>query len=214
VVGGVVALVATIVLGGTASADSGAYLQTGDVVCTDRVRTDGNIQVLAAVVNGSGTLRVYAADAGGAETEIWSASGPSLWVNRAIAAPAPGRTFRSCLTITRSFVSTWYRLSTAGYGPDAQNDLGPDTAVLSPGARACGDSGDGPVRLTGSAGAPVHWAVFGHDLDYGSLGEIFGRDGATIGEVFTPGPDVSLVEMCATNTSAVRVTVQFELSPA
>jgi hypothetical protein len=67
-------------------------------------------------------------------------------------------------------------------------DIGPNTAILSPGAWSCGDSGMGPLRLTGSATGPVTWYVNAFDNDYAFVGSVFSVPGASsVDVVFTRG---------------------------
>jgi hypothetical protein len=68
---------------------------------------------------------------------------------------APGTHYRGCVTITADTVNTWGKAFILGLGSTAVGDIGPNTATLSPGGRACGDSGVETVRLTGTASAPV-----------------------------------------------------------
>ncbi|HEU4948029.1 MAG TPA: hypothetical protein VFT31_12825 [Kribbella sp.] len=90
-------------------------------------------------------------------------------------------------------------------------DLGPHTAVLSPGARACGDNGMGPVRLIGNASAPVMWSINGTDEDCAFVGTVFSVSGQSVDQTFVPSPDLTLLEMCVTNTAQQTITASFEL---
>jgi hypothetical protein len=212
-VGAAVATALVIALASPAGADSSANLKVGDVVCSDWVQSDTTVYISGHLTNGSGTLSIrQASSVGGAETVLWSASGPNISVIQTVAVTEPGRFYRACVTVTAATSNTWHKLSFSGSRPGVQADLGRHTAVLSPGARACGDFGEGSVHLEGTANADVKWSIFGTNTDYGFVGEIFSTAGTSVDEVFTPGPDILFEEMCVTNTSSARATASYELT--
>ncbi len=189
--------------------DSAAALKAGDVVCSAQVQAT-NVRLYGSILNGAGTASIrVASTAGGPESTVWSSTGNNLNFDKHLTAPAPGTFFRGCVAITAATVNTWtkYGLLTTG----AVASIGAHTAVLSPGARACGDSGMGPIRLTGTANAPVTWVVNGFDQDYGFVGTVFSVGGQSVNTVFQPSPDLTLLEMCVVNTSQQTITATFDL---
>ena len=208
-----VASVAVLALPAQAS-QGGVYLKTGDVVCTDQSRSDTGLRFVAWVINGRGTATIRSAvAAGGPETVVWTAS-DTTGVDKKVTAPVPGTYFRSCVTITTHTSSTWVKMFQYGTGASSIGDIGSNTANLSPGAWSCGDSGLGPVRLTGTASAPVTWYINASDQDYAFVGAVFFAAGNTVDTIFTPGPELTGLEMCVLNSSQQRITASFELSQA
>jgi hypothetical protein len=52
-------------------------------------------------------------------------------------------------------------------------------------------------------------------MDYAFVGSVFSvPNTASVVVVFSPGPDLSVLEMCVLNGDASRVYTLFELSPA
>jgi hypothetical protein len=191
------------------ASQGGVYLRTGDVVCTDQSYSNGGARYWTTVVNGAGvlTLRV-AATAGGAETVIRSATGTAAdWTVSGYSGY-----FRGCVTITTHTISTWVKHFIYGTGAGTVNDIGPNTASLSPGAWSCGDWGYGPVTLTGSAGATVTWYIAAFDQDYAWVGSVFSVTGPSVNTTFTPDPSLSTLELCVLNSSSGPVSASFELA--
>lgn len=192
---------------------TGAYLRTGDVFCTDQAQGDG-ARFTGTVVNGSATASIrISATAGGPETLVWSQTGTNLSFNKYYYAPA-GTYYRGCVTITAHTANTWGHSFILGNGPSPVGDIGPNLATLSPGARACADSGLGAVRLTGAASATVTWYLNGFDQDYASVGAVFSTSGSSVDTGFVSDPDLTGLEMCVHNSSQQTVTVSYELSQA
>lgn len=192
--------------------DNGTNLRTGDVFCTDQVRSDTGARFHGAVVGGNGTASIRVTTSpGGAETVAWSRTDVGTGFNQYLYL-APGTHYRGCVTITRHGVNTWGRSSIMGLGTGTEADLGPHAATLSPGGHACGDWGLGPVRLTGTADAGVTWYVTAFDQDYGFVGTVFSTAGATVDTTFTPGPELSLLALCVQNTSTRTLSAAYELS--
>ncbi len=192
--------------------DNGTYLRTGDVFCTDQARSDTGARFLGHVVNGSGTASVrVSATPGGPETVVWSQTGPNLDFNRYQYGPA-GTHYRGCVTITSHTVNTWGKSIIMGLGPSTVGDIGPHTARLSPGGRACGDFGMGTVRLTGTAPTSVTWYINASGEDYGFVGTVFSTSGATVDTTYVPTPDLTLLELCVHNTSQQTISVSYELT--
>jgi hypothetical protein len=211
VAGGVV-IASVAALATPAHAENGNGLRVGDVVCTGQGRTPTGVFFSASITNGAGVFTVHeAATVGGPERVIFSQSGESV---SALVSSTPGNVLRGCVRITSSTGSTSFFETFLLLGPDAEPGLGPHTAVLSPGARACGDNVIGPAHLTGTASAPVTWSLLGRDTEFNPIGQIFSSTGRTIDEAFTPGPGVGSQEFCVTNTSGRRVTVSYEMNPA
>lgn len=144
---------------------------------------------------------------------MWSQTGPNLNFNKYVYGAA-GTHYRGCVTITVHTSNTWGKSFIMGLGSSAVGDIGPHTATLSPGGRACGDFGMGPVRLTGTANANVTWYINGTDQDYAFVGTVFSTGGASVDTVFVPGPELSLLEMCVRNSSQQTVAVSYELAAA
>ena len=200
--------------GPAAASQGGTYLTTGDRVCTDQSRSEIGVRITAWVTNGRGTISVStAATAGGAETVIWSVTN-STGVDRHVYYASPGVYFRLCVTITTHTINTWTKQFLEGFGASAVGDIGPNTATLSPGASACGDNGLGPVRLAGTATVTVTWTIDAFDNDYAFVGTVFSIQGSSVDTVFTPPPNLSLLEMCVRNTSQTRIDASWELSQA
>lgn len=192
--------------------DNGTYLRTGDVVCTDQARSDGGARYHGHVQQGTATVTIRTATAaGGPETVAWSQAGTRGDFNQYVYG-APGTYYRGCVTITSHTAYTWGRSSLMGLGPTAVGDIGPHTATLSPGAGACGDWGLGPVRITGTATAGVTWYVSAFDQDYGFVGPVFTTSGSSLDTTYTPGPELSLLELCVRNSSAGTVTASYEMA--
>lgn len=192
---------------------NGTYLRTGDVFCTDQARSDTGARFTGHVVNGSGTASIRAAaTAGGPETVVWSQTGTNLNFNKYHYGPTAY--YRGCVTITAHTVNTWGKSFILGLGASAVSDIGPNTALLSPGGRTCGDSGMGPVRLTGTAPTGVTWYLNGTDQDYAFVGTVFSTGGSSVDTVFVPGPELTGLEMCVHNSSQQTVSVSYELSQA
>jgi hypothetical protein len=213
--GAAMGFVLMIAVAGPADASQGGvYLKAGDTVCTDQSRSDTGVRFFATVTNGLGTATVRtAAAAGGAETVVWTATGTTT-VDRYVYASTPGTYFRGCVTITTPTTSTWTRQFIYGLGASDVNDIGPNTASLSPGAWACGDSGMGPVQLTGTATASVTWYVNAFDEDYAFVGSVFSTQGSSVDTVFAPPPNLTVLEMCVLNSTQARIDASFELSAA
>ena len=143
----------------------------------------------------------------------WSAAGTTR-VDRQVHGTRPGTYFRGCVKITTHTTSTWTKQFIDGLGAGAVNDIGPNKATLSPGAWACGDFGMGPVRLTGTATGPATWYVNAFDSDYAFAGAVFSTQGSSVDTVFTPPPDLTVLEMCVLNSGQSRIDASFELSAA
>lgn len=202
----------TVVTAPAASAwDNGTYLHTGDVFCTDLASSPTGARFSGHVVNGSATATVRTSSGPGApQTVVWSGSGANLNINQYVYG-SPGTHYQGCVTITAHTQNTWGKVFISGLGAGAVGDIGPHTATLSPGASACGDAGYGPVRLTGTAGAAVTWSVTAMDTDYAYVGTVFSTGGSTVDTTFTPGPELTELEMCVSNTSAATTSVSYEL---
>jgi hypothetical protein len=195
---------------GTASAwDVGAGLKTGDTICGPQFQTTSG-RMYGSIVNGAGTATIrVASSVGGPETIAFSQTGNNLNVNKTVTAPA-GSFMRGCIKITAHTINTWTKVALFAAGTGTQ--AGPFEAVsLSPGARFCGDSGIGTVRLLGSANAPVTWALNGLDNDYAFVGTVFSVTGSSVDTTYTSGPELSDLEMCVVNTSQQTVTATFDL---
>jgi hypothetical protein len=194
--------------------DTGRQLKPGDVFCTDQVRSE-TVRFHGHVQAGFATITIFAAPtAGGAETVAWTQTGVTSGFNKYVSG-APTTHYRGCVTITSALSQyTWAHSSIMGVGPTRVADLGPHTATLSPDGHACGDWGLGPVQLTGTANATVTWYVTAFDQDYGFVGPVFTIAGTTVDTVFTPGPDLSLLELCVHNTSQQTISAAYELSAA
>jgi hypothetical protein len=191
--------------------DNGTYLKTGDMFCTDKARSDTGARFLGHVTNGSAKATLYvSATADGPETLVWSQIGANIDFNK-YAYGTAGTHYRGCVTITAHTVNTWGRSIIMGLGASTVGDIGPHSAILSPGGGACGDFGMGPVRLTGTASGAVAWSVSGTDLDYSFVGTIFSTSGSTVDATFTPGAEISIVEMCVRNPGTQPVSVSYEL---
>jgi hypothetical protein len=189
--------------------DTGAGLKTGDTVCGPQFQTTSG-RMYGSIVNGTGTATIRVASTlGGPETVVFSQTGINLNVNQTVTAP-PGSYMRGCIKITAHTINTWTKVSLFASGTFTQ--ASPFEAVsLSPGARFCGDSGIGTVRLLGSANAPVTWTLNGLDNDYAFVGTVFSVAGSTVDTTYTSGPDLADLEMCVVNTSQQTVTATFDL---
>jgi hypothetical protein len=213
-VGGAVLGLGFALAGPAAASQGGMYLKTGDRVCTDQAYSETGVRISAWVLSGRGTVSVSAAStAGGAETVIWSVT-ESTGVDQHVYHSSPGTYFRLCVTITTHAVNTWTKQFLYGFGASAAADIGPNWASLSPGASACGDRYLGPVQLTGTATGPATWYITALDEDYGSVGTVFSIQGSSVDTVFTPPPNLTLLEMCVQNTSQARIDASWELSGA
>jgi hypothetical protein len=187
-----------------------AGLRAGDVVCSPQAQA-GNARLYGALVNGSGTASIrVASSAGGAETVLWSQTGNNLNIDKTVTAPAPGTWFRGCVAITVATVNTWTKFGLLPSGTTGA--VGPHTATLSPGARFCGDIGEGSVRLTGTSSTTVTWTLNGFDQDYAFVGTVFSVTGQSVDQTFTAGPELSNLEMCVVNSSQQTVTASFDLA--
>jgi len=203
----------SVVLASPASAwDNAANLKVGNEVCSPQVQATG-ARLYGSILNGSGTgsIRV-ASSAGGAETVLWSATGSNLNFDKSLVAPAPGTFFRGCVKITAATSNTWTKFGLLPSG--TITGAGSHTALLSPGARFCGGSGEGRVRLLGTANAAVTFSVNGFDQDYQSIGPVFSVTGTSVDQVFTSSPDLTGLEMCVNNTSQQTVAASFKLVQA
>ena len=194
--------------------DNGTFLRTGDVFCTDQTRSDTGVRFLGHVTNGSATASIRTStSAGGAETVVWTQSAANIDFNKYFYGPA-GTFYRGCVTVTAHTINTWGRSMILGLGAGSISDIGPHTATLAPGSRACGDDGEGAVRLVGTAPAGVTWYVTASDLDYAFVGTVFSTTGSSVDTVFVAGPDLTLLKMCVYNSSAQTLTASYELSLA
>jgi hypothetical protein len=154
-----------------------------------------------------------ATTAGDAETLVWSQTGTNLNFNKYFYG-APGTYYRGCVTISAHTVNIWGKSAIMGLGSSAGGDIGPHTATLSPGGRPCGDSGMGPVWLTGTATTGVTWYINVSDQDYAFVG----RCSPPAEHQWTPNssPDLELtvLEVCVHNSSQQTITAAYELLPA
>ena len=219
-VGIVMATVGGVVLSavpaGSASAwDNAANLKVGDTVCTGQTSA-ANVRLYGSILNGAGTASIrVATSVGGPETVVWSttgSNGTNLHFDKKLTATAPGQFFRGCVGITAQTINTWTKFGLLIN--TTESEVGQRTATLAPGSRYCGDNGMGPVRMRGTASASVTWTINAFDNDYGFVGTVFSVGGASVDQVFTPGPDLSLLEMCVINTSNQTITASFDLSQA
>jgi hypothetical protein len=187
----------------------GAGLKTGDHICSPQMKTTSG-RLYGSITNGSGTATIrVASSVGGPETIVFSQTGTNLSVNKTVTAP-PGSFMRGCIEITAHTVNTWTK--TALFAHDTLWQSGPFEAIsLSPGARYCGDSGIGAVRLLGNANAPVTWALNGLDNDYLFVGTVFSVTGSSVDTTYTSAPELADLEMCVINTSSQTVRATFDL---
>jgi hypothetical protein len=207
------AAVITLASAGQATAATGGTLQPGSVVCTDWLRTDGGGVYIRGYAWGAGTYTwtMRMSDApGGVEREIFRTN--TREANQQVIPPASGRFFyRNCLEVTgreaagyRLVVSPGSRNANALYG------VGPHTATLAPGGRACGEFSTAPAFLHGSANRAVRWSVNGTDIDYASIGEIFLVSGPVTDQALDVPSWLSSIDACVTNTSRDVATVAFD----
>lgn len=208
-------------------------LPAGSTACTDWVRSSAGayIRGRADHVPATFTTRM-STSVGGPETTIFTQVAREVQIHYPgndyptyrllITPPTPGTYFfRNC--VTASHGSDYrFKLAVEGNGSGAQSDVGPHQATLGPGGRHCGDwlpgpsigLGDGPGRLTGTASVPVTFSFTATDDGYGDMGPVHSVVGTTVNEVFAPGPNISSLSACVTNTSNTMATVAFELDEA
>jgi hypothetical protein len=210
----VAALAAATASDPAVAAGFGGALQPGSTVCTDWLRSDGGGVYLLGYAAGSGTytwtMRMSKTP-GGPETEIFRAVATEL--TRNVVPPATGTFFfRNCLNVSKRQAAGYRLTVTAGIrSVNPVYGIGPHMAQLTPGSVACGEFAMGPARLRGSSNQTVQWSLRGTSMDYASIGEIFSVTGATVDQVFDPGPSVFSMDACATNTASATATVSFEL---
>jgi hypothetical protein len=65
---------------------------------------------------------------------LWRSANRITAVDKTVPAPAPGTYFRGRVIITNHTISTWTKSFLYGTGAAAVGDIGPNTAILSPGA--------------------------------------------------------------------------------
>ncbi|TYB47326.1 hypothetical protein FXF51_58380 [Nonomuraea sp. PA05] len=202
-----------------AGAADGSGLRPGDVVCTDRAYSDrgawayGNATHQAPV---TWTIRT-SATVDGPETELLRRTQWELTSAR-VTSPSPGPAYyRACLTNT-SDTTVHYRLSLGPVpGPKVLTGVGPHTAVLGAGARACGEWAAGweapALRLAGTSSVPVLFAIRAANGDGEILGEQPLETTASIDRALTP-PITESYEVCVTNTSPSTATLSWEVKRA
>jgi hypothetical protein len=179
-------------------------------VCTGQAPAP-DVRLYGSILNGSGTASIrVATSVGGPETVVWSATGRNLNFDKKVTATGPGQYFRGCVLITAHTINTWTKFGLITNA--AVGEFGQRTAKLSPGARSCGDNGLGQVRIRGTASAAVTWAITAFDTDYGFVGTVFSTGGSSVDHVFTPGPELSILEMCVINTSNQTITASYDMA--
>jgi len=208
-----VGLTALILVGTATPADAwstGTFLRTGDTVCSVQAQSDLGARYVATILNGTGTITIRTATtAGGPETTVFSKSGLNVGADRSVTA-APGTYFRGCATITSHTSNTWVQHFLFPTGPFASDNV--STASLSVGSTACAGGALGDVRLLGTGTGQVSWSIRALDIDYAEVGPVFAIMGSTVDTTFHPGPELTLLKMCATNISSGRLSVSFTLS--
>jgi len=195
-----------------AGAANGSPLPAGSTVCTDWTRSDVGARILGFAFGAPGTWSVRASNSvGGPETEIFRTT--ALDVDRIVAPAGPGTFFfRNCLTVSQDALGYRLNLSKPKLGT-FEPGIGPHTAVLAPGGRACGEfAGGGTARLVGSASVPVAFTVGGFDSDYAQVSEAWRTSGRSVNQVVTL--PLQALDACAVNTSDTTAFVAFELRPA
>ncbi|MEV0618462.1 hypothetical protein AB0I81_34400 [Nonomuraea sp. NPDC050404] len=207
----------TVFAAGTAQAADGAGLRPGDVICTDRTLTDGEVTAYGhATPSAPVTWTIRAsATVGGPETELLRRTVWELKTVR-VKSPDPGPSYyRTCLANTTDRTLDYRVLFYAPPAPGMQNGVGPHTATLGTGGKACGEWAAGwfelDYRLVGTSDVPVRYAIRVADGDGNVLREFDLDTAASIDRVLRP-PATESYEVCVTNTSSRAANVSWELA--
>jgi len=202
---------------GPANALGGSSLPSGSTICTDLTRSDRGISFYGFALANSASAPIWSVrtstTAGGPETEILR-----LPTQEPISTNLswPGRLFyRVCLVQNLPVPVTAVKVRVNV--PPAGNPLygiGPHTATLGAGGKACGEIAITPVRLVGTSTAPVRWTVPVQDGDGQRLRIVDLGTSTTIDQVLPPGEAEEIVEACVTNTSGTTATLSFDFLPA
>ncbi len=205
---------AVVMAGEPAGGATGQNLPAGSTVCTDLSRSDVGVWIYGYDRGTSRTWTVRRSSTmGGPETEVFRATTSEVPTST-IAASAPGTSFyRACLTVNRN--SAGYRLRIGGNRGwrDAQVGIGPHTATLGPGGRACGEFVfRGTARIVCSSNVPVRFSIGGQGEDDNSVPDAWRRAPTPAIDQPVTVPLVS-TEACVMNVSTTTAMVAFDLLP-
>jgi hypothetical protein len=200
---------------GAARAADGTGLTPGGVACTDQVRSDTGVWAYGhASYRAAVTWTVQASSTvDGPEAVLLRRT---AWELTTVNVTAPGGTayYRVCLTNTAGQTVDYQFARGANPGGNALGGLGPHTATLGAGGRACGEWVAGwltpAVRLVGSSVLPVRWSVRVADGDGNILREDVLRTASVIDQPLSPAADVSN-EVCVTNVSTGTTSVSWDV---
>lgn len=219
VAGTVVALVMALAVPASASSIGGS-LPAGGSVCVDRTRSDNgvNISGIVSSIRAQVTWTVREADtADGSETDVFRAVGYDV-TGRTVAPSHAGSLFyRLCLAnTTGSAVSFSHVFLTPRPGStDAQQNIGPTTAVLGGGGQVCGEMIKGSGRLMASSSSAITWFVRVYNGNLSILRNIRPLTVTTtsVDQVVGPGQYVFL-DVCAINHSTTTATLSMQFAAA
>ncbi|MFC6016659.1 hypothetical protein ACFP2T_10650 [Plantactinospora solaniradicis] len=210
--------VATLVLGSEARAADGRDLPPGSSVCTDRVHTTGRVWAYGAAalaVPVTWTVRM-SGSIDGPEVELLRTTAWEL-PSVTVVAAQPGSFFhRACVHNTADRVAI-FRLGFGPYPvPGAVQGVGPHSAVLGAGGRACGEWIAGweaaSARLVGTSNLPVSFSARVTDGDAALLREDPLGAGTSVDLPLSLNV-AEAYEICVTNTSGGAATISWEVQP-
>jgi hypothetical protein len=150
----------------------------------------------------------------------------TTWLDQTLAPTAAGTfLYRLCLDINDTSYHRWigslanYDLSITSTSPTAVTDIGPDTAVISGWAQACGDLTAVPghtVRLVATASIQTRWRVYVTDQTPAFTGDsdVLLVDGTSIDQTVALDPEILSVSVCARTPipGGGPASISFELS--
>jgi hypothetical protein len=201
---------------GAAHAADGTGLTPGGVACTDKIRSDTGIWAYGhASYRAAVTWTVQASSTvDGPEAVLVRRTAWELTTVNVTAPTAGPAYYRVCLTNTAGRTVDYQFARGANPGGNALNGLGPHTATLGPGGRACGEWVAGwlapAVRLVGASTLQVTYSVRAADGDGNILREEPLRTATAIDQPLSPAADESN-EICVTNVSTGTASVSWDV---